>query len=636
MDSDPAGAPSPQFALLDYLLPGFSNFIAAANAYLGVDVGHYLPVIVVVLGLVVAWGHVRDSLWALVEDYLMSSVRIRTDDEIYNYVMLWLSKQRFARSSRHFLANTDINSRHSYMYRYADSDDETDSGDEDDNEDATSGGGDRSKALRYTPAFGTHWFWYRGQPLVFERHQNRERMSFETASEREELSLSCFGRSPRVLKELLLEARAMHLRRDKRKTLIYRGNLLSTTWQRCMARLNRPLQTVILNESVKQELIDDAADYLDPTTRRWYANRGIPYRRGYLLHGPPGTGKSSLSLALAGYFGIKIYMVSLSSASATEENVTTLFNELPTRCIVLLEDIDTAGLAHSRDDAVSSSSSSVPAPLPPASMPTGGRSSAQPPPPPAGGRLSLSGLLNILDGVASQEGRILIMTTNHVDKLDKALIRPGRVDMTIPFGLADRDMMSSIFRAIYAPYDSETATSRRRHCGITADDDATEAKLCAEQTRRERERVQTMAERFASKMPEMEFSPAEVQGLLLRYKRTPQAAIAAVEDWIARTRRDKREHAEMEAAKQKELAQEREREQDEPKKPGSDCPEPASQCSRDGDGQENVREASTDESGVRTETADAKDDDDAPRRDSKPLNGRARAKNASDSGYETP
>ncbi|RDA87840.1 hypothetical protein CP532_2977, partial [Ophiocordyceps camponoti-leonardi (nom. inval.)] len=608
MDSEAVipGAPSPQFAIINYLLPGFSVFSAAANTYLGADVGRYLPVIVVVLAVVVAWGHVRDSLWALVDDFFMSSVRIRTDDEIYNYVMLWLSKQKFAKASRHILANTNISSRNSYMYRYADSEDEADEEEDD-------GGG---KALRYTPAFGSHWFWYHGQPLVFERHQNREHMSFETASEREELSLSCFGRNPRVLKELLLEARAMHVRRDKRKTLIYRGNLASTCWQRCMARLNRPMETVILNERVKQQLIDDAADYLDPVTRRWYTNRGIPYRRGYLLHGPPGTGKSSLSLALAGYFGIKIYMVSLSSASATEENVTTLFNDLPTRCIVLLEDIDSAGLAHTRDDAVSSLSSSAPSPVSPVPISTGVR--APQPNPPAGGRLSLSGLLNILDGVASQEGRILIMTTNHVDKLDKALIRPGRVDMTIPFGLADKDMISSIFSAIHTPYDDEAAASRRRH---GASDDEAETKSSGERTKPKRERIQLLAERFASSMPEMEFSPAEIQGLLLRHKYSPEAAIAATEEWVARMRKDRREHAEREAVKQKEMAQ------SEAGKSCSECPDSASQAA---DGE---KDGSRDVSSGRVGAVAAID---APKTDLEPTVGRAKAKNASDSGYDTP
>jgi chaperone BCS1 len=126
-----------------------------------------------------------------------------------------------------------------------------------------------------------------------------------TASEREEISISCLGRNPAIIKRLLHEARDAFLKKDEAKTAIYRGTTKAGSsepqWQRCMSRVSRPFSTVILNDKVKQDLIDDVTDYLNPTTRRWYANRGIPYRRGYLLYGPPGTGKSSLSLALAGF-----------------------------------------------------------------------------------------------------------------------------------------------------------------------------------------------------------------------------------------------------------------------------------------------------------------------------------------------
>jgi chaperone BCS1 len=73
-----------------------------------------------------------------------------------------------------------------------------------------------------------------------------------------------------------------------------------------------------------------------------YATRGIPHRRGYLFHGPPGTGKTSLSFALAGIFGLDIYCASLSENELKESDLAHLFTFLPDRCIVLLEDIDSA------------------------------------------------------------------------------------------------------------------------------------------------------------------------------------------------------------------------------------------------------------------------------------------------------
>ena len=69
-------------------------------------------------------------------------------------------------------------------------------------------------------------------------------------------------------------------------------------WIRVATRPSRPLATVVLDYKQKAALLNDINEYLHPETPRWYANRGIPYRRGYLFHGPPGTGKTSLSFAL--------------------------------------------------------------------------------------------------------------------------------------------------------------------------------------------------------------------------------------------------------------------------------------------------------------------------------------------------
>ncbi|KAJ4855512.1 ATPase family associated with various cellular activities (AAA) domain-containing protein [Trichoderma breve] len=541
----PNGAvPNPQFALLNYFFPGFSMFTSALHTYLGIDLNFYIPLLVAIFGLNFVWSYFSTSAWAWIDEYLMSSFRVRTDDEIYNMLMLWISRQKFSQNSRRFLVNTDLYSRSSYVWGGSNDDSDDEDGDEEVSVDILG----PKQTLHYTPSFGSHLFWYKGWPLFFERHQNQQQINFQSASEREELSISCFGRNPRLLKELLFEARQMYLKKDERKTLIYRSSSGTAYggepyWQRSMSRPNRPFSTVILSEKMKQDLIDDAADYLNPATRRWYANRGIPYRRGYLLYGPPGTGKSSLSLALAGYFRMKIYIVSLSSINATEEGLTSLFSNLPTRCLVLLEDIDTA------------------APTPSSGSNTG-----------SGGRLSLSGLLNILDGVASQEGRLLVMTTNHIEKLDKALIRPGRVDMIVPFSLADKTMTESIFRAIYAPFESEissnelalgsksgTSTPKR----VEPDEEAKQR--WARQHAEISERIEVLSLQFATKIPEFEFSPAEIQGLLLKYKRSPEDAIEAADAWVIQTRKDKKEKELQEAEKRR-----KEQEEEEKKKKASE------------------------------------------------------------------
>ncbi|KAF5020495.1 hypothetical protein F66182_7486 [Fusarium sp. NRRL 66182] len=641
--------PPAQFVLLDFLLPGFSPFSSLIHTYLGIDLNIYLPLLLVVSGVTFSWTYISDYAWGIVVKYLMSVVTIRTDDEIYNIIMTWVATQRFAQGSRRFMVNTNINSRSWFLFRWDDDND----GDQDGAE------GPAKKPLQYTPSVGSHFFWYRGQLLLFERHENRERNSFLTSSEREELSISCFGRNPRILKELLLDARTQYLKKDESKTLIYRGALGSNggdpNWQRSMSRASRPVSTVILNDKVKKDLIDDVTDYLNPNTRRWYSNRGISYRRGYLLYGPPGTGKSSLSLALAGFFRMRIYMVSLSSNLATEETLATLFAELPRRCVVLLEDIDTAGLTHTRDDTKGENTQDAAGPSPAPAAPS--KPGAPPAAPALPGRLSLSGLLNILDGVASQEGRVLIMTTNHLEKLDKALIRPGRVDMIVKFGLADAEMTASIFRAIYAPYEGENVNgdgSQQTKTEYLDPEEAQKQAELAEKTRLETvERVDDFAAQFAAKIPELEFSPAEIQGLLLKNKRDPEAAIAAVDDWIVETRKEKKIKKIEDAEKR--LKEENEARKAEAKRIRKEerakAKKKKAKAKRKSNGESSGSDSSDSDTDSEAETKNNKDKDKAEdKSEEKPKEseseikqetkgdeaGEAKPKGTSDSGYDTP
>lgn len=139
----------------------------------------------------------------------------------------------------------------------------------------------------------------------------------------------------------------------------------------------------------------------------------------------------------------------------SDQTLKGLFSKLPEKCIVLLEDIDAVGTSRSRNES----------PDEPAWPGT------------------LSGLLNTIDGVASQEGRVLIMTTNRVEKLDEALVRHGRVDLKAEFPLADAGMTAQVFKYIFAPGGKESGQG-----------------------------VERLATEFASRVPEREFSPAEITG----------------------------------------------------------------------------------------------------------------------------
>ncbi|KAK4232963.1 putative mitochondrial chaperone BCS1-B, partial [Achaetomium macrosporum] len=177
------------------------------------------------------------------------------------------------------------------------------------------------------------------------------------------------------------------------------------------------------------------------------------------------TRRQEVRLTLAGHFGLDVYVLNISATD--DRSLGTLLAELPSRCLLLLEDVDVVGIAQPRqgETDISPAKEDV--------------SRSQLPPK---GKLSLKELFNALDGVSAHEGRLLMMTTNHIDHLDPALIRAGRVDKKIALLNADKDVMFRLFCLIFKQVGGDI--------------------LDPEQPVEDDETVEQYTREFASKIPE--------------------------------------------------------------------------------------------------------------------------------------
>jgi chaperone BCS1 len=404
-------------------------------------------------------------------------------------LMLWICSQKFAQNARSSIATTDLASSLNRS-----------------RSDRSNGGDVNKKTLYFTP-WNRRFFWrYKGRLLVFRRQYQAGEYS-----SREDVSISCFGKSPQILKELLDECYMEYAKLLQGKTCIYKPHQ-DGSWARSAVTKVRRISTVIIKEKRKEKLLGDITEFLNPASQQWYSDRDIPYRRGYLLYGPPGTGKSSLSSAIASRFGLNIYVLNLSSV--TEASLKGLFDKLPNRYIILLEDID--AVSSNRDAEVEDSRQITTSS--PSRMSKSG-----------GGKVSLSYLLNLIDGVGSQEGRILIMTTNHITRLDEALIRPGRVDQKVELGPANNKMTAGLFCLVFKPVQGDVAPAEDTQPGNNGN-----VYEAAENQREEAERVERLAKVFAAKVPELKFSPAEIFEFLLGHRKSPEEAIDDVEQLISK------------------------------------------------------------------------------------------------------
>ncbi|CAN6448200.1 unnamed protein product [Victoria cruziana] len=255
-----------------------------------------------------------------------------------------------------------------------------------------------------------------------------------------------------------------------------RGN----PWESVPFKHPSTFDTLAMEPSLKSAIMADLLDFADGES--FYRKTGRSWKRGYLLYGPPGTGKSSMIAAMANFLGYDVFDLELSEVR-TNSDLRRLLMRTASKSIVVIEDID-CSVSLVADRSPRRHNHYQHRRAPPSAVDDDASSANS---------VTLSGLLNFTDGLWSCCGseRIFVFTTNHIERLDPALLRSGRMDMHIHMGYCSFEALKVLIR---------------NYVGVDAGDD---------------ERVAEMAKVVDG----ARMTPADISEVLIRNRHNPRKAL---------------------------------------------------------------------------------------------------------------
>jgi hypothetical protein len=414
-------------------------------------------VVLIIFGALLAYfRNVPGKLYSLFERCCITRIDIQEEDESFQWMKLWLSKQLesslsvsvFTRRPQAMSDDDPYERDPRELYKI--------------DKDAT----DKRPRIIFTPAPGWYWFFYEGKLVTVSRHRTEpEGKGVETTMKpRESFTMRVFSRNLAISKRMIEEARDFALPKDGKVEI----RTCSGHYWNLTGRIRpRSLDSVVLEGNIAENVLSDIRRFQKDAD--WYGRIGTPYRRGYLFYGPPGNGKSSFVLAIASELGMNVNVLNLSTPGMNDAKLVELLSNVDTNTLVLIEDIDCAFVKRKtgsdRKDKLDFG-------------------------------LTFSGVLNALDGILAQDGRIVFMTTNHPEKLDEALIRDGRADVKVYIGNATREQIYRLFLRFYPDVDP------------------------------------ILAERYAGSVEDGQISMSKVQGHLMRYRWNPEEAVKNVSELL--------------------------------------------------------------------------------------------------------
>lgn len=319
------------------------------------------------------------NLYSKIYGKFFTSVTIHSMDALYIHVVSWLKENNFDKDCRNYR----------YMTVW----------------DAT------KQVPLFGPNYGSYLFWVNKMPLWVNVSVSDAKVADDAPSyvqTMETITLTSFTKG-NVVQNIILEVYEDFMKIPK--TSLEIRSFEGHSWRRSR-ELPKKKSGLILAEGLLEDLEKELT--LWKNSKEWYVSRDVPYRKGYLFYGMPGTGKTSLVKYLSKFLEFNIYIANAHALS--QENFSRCIQELPKQSILLIEDID---CLYSK------------------------RQSKQ------AGLVDFSSLLNGLDGLVAVEDIVIVMTTNTIMDLDPALMRPGRIDRVIEIGLCTTEQAQRLFEKFY-------------------------------------------------------------------------------------------------------------------------------------------------------------------------------------------